>query len=64
MPEYVKVLRSRRPDLDFIFSIAHPPQVAGFELQRHYGRAFDKVVQAIKTEILPILLPKSVVSWS
>ncbi|CAB1117146.1 unnamed protein product [Ectocarpus sp. CCAP 1310/34] len=36
-------------------------KVAGFELQRHYGRAFDKVVQAIKTEILPILLPKSVV---
>lgn len=36
-------------------------QVAGFELQRRYGSAFDKVVQTIKTEVLPILLPKTMV---
>lgn len=30
-------------------------------MQRRYGRAFDKVVQTIKTEILPILLPKKMV---
>lgn len=36
-------------------------QVAGFELQRRYGRAFDKVVQTIKTEVLPILLHKKMV---
>ncbi|CAM9109024.1 unnamed protein product [Pylaiella littoralis] len=36
-------------------------KVAGFELQRRYGSAFDKVVQTIKTEVLPILLPKTMV---
>ncbi|CAM9666138.1 unnamed protein product, partial [Hapterophycus canaliculatus] len=36
-------------------------KVAGFELQRRYGRAFDKVVQTIKVEVLPILLPKAIV---
>eukprot|EP00904_Undaria_pinnatifida_P001137 jgi/Undpi1/11023/HiC_scaffold_30.g13323.m1 len=37
-------------------------KTAGFELQRRYGNALDKVVQTIKDEIFPALLPKSMVS--
>ncbi|CAM9101257.1 unnamed protein product [Discosporangium mesarthrocarpum] len=36
--------------------------VAGYELQRRYGSAMEKIVRAIKKDILPILLPKSNVS--
>ncbi|CAM9129364.1 unnamed protein product [Ascophyllum nodosum] len=36
-------------------------KVAGFELQRRYGKAFQKVVLIIKTDVLPILLPRSMV---
>ncbi|CAM9307538.1 unnamed protein product [Ascophyllum nodosum] len=36
-------------------------KVAGFELQRRYGKAFHDVVLIIKTDVLPILLPKSMV---
>lgn len=34
-------------------------QIAGFELQKRCGNWVSAVVQAIKIELLPILLPKS-----
>lgn len=48
--------------LSGVFGFRSRVQAAGFELQRRYGRAFDKVVQTIKTDVLPILLPKKMVS--
>lgn len=36
--------------------------MAGFELQQRYGKALDKIVMTVKTEVLPALLPRSTVS--
>ena len=44
-----------------LFFVDGTLQVAGFELQRRYGAAMDKVVKTVKEEVLPALLPKSMV---